>query len=129
MVEKAQALNPDIRLVRDLTNETEYVGIANWFLGNSDFFKQHPDLLQPTMSAYTDAINEINNNLDGVAEMLSPLFNMTVNQIKHEFQTFPACVEIYGYDRMANILYEYKYLDSPAKPFEELPNYESIPKK
>ncbi len=129
MVEKAQALNPDIRLVRDLTNETEYVGIANWFLGNSDFFKQHPDLLQPTMSAYTDAINEINNNLDGVAEMLSPLFNMTVDQIKHEFQTFPACVEIYGYDRMANILYEYKYLDSPAKPFEELPNYESIPKK
>lgn len=129
MVEKAQALNPDIRLVRDLTDETEYVGIANWFLGNSDFFRQNPDLLQPTIDAYTEAIDKINNDLDTVANMLSPLFNMTVNQIKREFQVFPACLEVYGYDRMASILYDYGYLDSPAKPFEELLNYESIPKK
>lgn len=129
MVEKAEELNSNVRLVRDLTEETEYVGIANWFLGNSDFFSEHPDLLEPVMHAYRDAVDEINNDLDHIAELLSPLFNMTEEQIKREFTTFPASVEIYGYDRMAEILYQYGYLDAPAKPFEQLSNYESIPKK
>lgn len=129
MVEKAKELNPEIRLIRDLTAETEYVGIANWFLGNNEFFEKNPDLLDKVMAAYREAVDMINNDLDKVAKMLSPLFNMTEEQIKTEFTTFPACVEIYGYDTMAEVLYEYGYLDKPAAPFAQLPNYESIPKK
>ena len=94
--------------------------------------KQLLSLLKYTTACYLrdfDAVDEINNDLDHVAELLSPLFNMTTEQIKREFTTFPASVEIYGYDRMADILYQYGYLDEPAKPFEQLSNYESIPKK
>jgi hypothetical protein len=36
---------------------------------------------------------------------------------------------MYGYDELAAALYENGELDAPAKPFNQLPNYESIPKR
>lgn len=129
MAEKAAVLSEDVREVYDLTPEAAHIGVANWLVGSSMFFEEHPELLEPIMMAYEEAVNEINNDPREISELLSPLFDISAEQIEKEFTMFPPCVEVYGYDRTAQILYEYGYLDAPGKPFEQLTNYETIPKK
>ncbi len=129
MAEKAIALSTDVREIYDLTPEAAYIGVANWLVGSSAFFDNHPELLEPVISAYTEAVQEVNNNPKAVSELLSPLFDISAAQIEKEFAMFPPDIEIYGYDETAQILYEYGYLDAPATPFNQLPNYETIPKK
>ncbi|MDR2523986.1 MAG: ABC transporter substrate-binding protein [Candidatus Nomurabacteria bacterium] len=129
MAEKAVALNSNVKMFHDLTPETEYIGVANWLVGSAKFFDEHPELLQPVMSAYQAAIDTINEDPKGISDLLAPLFNIDASQIEKEFRTFPPGVEIYSYDEMAKILLENGDLDKPAKPFNQLPNYESIPKK
>lgn len=129
MVIKAQELNSDVRLVRDLTDETAKLGIANWFIGSTGYFEKHPELLEPAYKAYAEAIDMINNDPRGMAEMLAPLFEIDADLIEAEFVAFPPSVEVYGYDEVAKILLENGDLDQAAAPFTALPNYESIPKR
>lgn len=129
MVIKAQELNSDVRLVRDLTDETAKLGIANWFIGSTGYFEKHPELLEPAYKAYAEAIDMINSDPRGMAEMLAPLFEIDADLIEAEFVAFPPSVEVYGYDEVAKILLENGDLDQAAAPFTALPNYESIPKR
>ncbi len=129
MVVKAQGLSGDVHLVRDLTSETEKLGVANWFIGSSDYFEKHPELLEPAMKAYEEAINLINEDPHAMAEMLAPLFEIDAQLIEDEFRAFPPNTGVYGYDEVAKVLLENGDLDQEAAPFTSLPNYSSIPKK
>ena len=129
MVVKAQELSSDVHLVRDLTDETEVLGVANWFMGSTGYFEKHPELLEPAYKAYAEAIDLINEDPHAMAEMLAPLFEIDAQLIENEFRAFPPSVEVYGYDEVAKILLENGDLDQAAAPFASLPNYASIPKK
>jgi len=129
MVVKARELDSRLHQVRDLTEETVKLGIANYFIGSANYFEKHPELLEPAMKAYSEAIDMINEDPKAVAEMLAPLFEIDAQLIEDEFRAFPPSVELFGYDKVAELLLENGDLDAPAAPFTELPNYASIPKK
>ena len=129
MVVKAKGLSEGVHLVRDLTSETEKLGVANWFIGSTGYFEKHPELLEPAYKAYEEAVKMINENPHEMAEMLSPLFEIDAQLIEDEFVAFPPSMEVYGYDEVAKALLENGDLDSEAAPFTTLPNYSSIPKR
>ena len=129
MSEKITSMNPEVHEIYDLTPEVQRIGVSNWLVGSTQFFDEHPELLEPVMKAYTEALNEAKDNPKGVSEMLAPLFGISATQIEKELTMYPPELGIYGYDEMANILYENGDLKNPAKPFSELTNYDQIPKK
>jgi ABC-type nitrate/sulfonate/bicarbonate transport system substrate-binding protein len=126
---KAVALRSDVRELHDLTPEFNRLGMRNWFVGDSNFFEKHPELLEPVVSAYKEAVKEIIDDPAGMTKLIAPLLEIDAAQIEKEFRTLPPVVEVYGYDELAKILYENGDLEKPAKLFNQLPNYESIPKK
>jgi ABC-type nitrate/sulfonate/bicarbonate transport system substrate-binding protein len=126
--EKATVLMPNIRMIRDLTSEREYIGHSGWLMGSTKFFDKHPELLQPVLSAYQEAIDNINDDPKAVSELLEPFLNISAEQIEKELRALPPNIEVSNYDEMAKHLYENGNLDRPAKPFNQLPNHESIPK-
>ncbi|MBR6964739.1 ABC transporter substrate-binding protein [Candidatus Saccharibacteria bacterium] len=129
MASKAMQVRPDLRMVHSLTEETARIGATYWLIGSVSYFDQNPDLLEPVMKAYTEAIETINKDPKAVAEQLSPLFEIDAEIIEQEFLDFAPIVEIYGYDEIAEMLYENGELDEAPKKFAEIPYYESTPKK
>lgn len=129
MSEKMTSVNSEVHEIYDLTPEAQRIGVSNWLVGSTQFFDEHPELLESVMKAYTEALNEAKDDPKGVSEMLAPLFGISATQIEKELTMYPPELGIYGYDEMANILYENGDLRNPAKPFSELTNYDQIPKK
>ncbi|MDO4747405.1 MAG: ABC transporter substrate-binding protein [Candidatus Saccharibacteria bacterium] len=129
MASKALQIRPEIKMIHSLTEETAKIGATYWFIGSVSYFDQNPDLLEPVMKAYTEAIETINNDPKAVAEQLAPLFEVDAEIIEQEFLDFAPIVEVYGYDEIAEMLYENGELEKTPKKFSEIPYYESIPKK
>lgn len=129
MASKAMQVRPDLRMVHSLTEETARIGATYWLIGSVSYFDQNPDLLEPVMKAYTEAIKTINEDPKAVANQLSPLFDIDAEIIEQEFLDFTPIVEVYGYDEIAEMLYENGELEKAPKRFSEIPYYESTPKK
>jgi len=126
---RAKALDPELRVVLDITPEVIKLGLANWFVASTKFTEQNPELINPIMSAYREAVDYINNNPRETAELLAPIYQIDASQIEQDLKAFPPVMEIYGYDELANIMYEQGKLDKKPQPFNKLPNYETIPKR
>ncbi len=126
---RLKALNSEVYEILDITPDIVKFGMTNWLVASSKFIEENPELIAPIMLAYEEAMNWINSNPRETAELLAPLYQVDVSQIEDDIKAFPIVMEVYGYDNLANFMYERGDLERKPRLFNELPNYETMPKK
>lgn len=126
---RCKELNIEIYKIVDVTPEIIELGMTNWLVASSKFIEENQELVDPIMSAYREATNWINANPKEAADLLAPLYRVDSSEIEREIKAFPPTIEVYGYDNLANFMYEQGELEKKPRLFSDLPNYETIPKK
>lgn len=127
MMIKAET-NENLKLLADMTEVIQEYSIGDAFVVHSDYFKNNPDIVEAFLKAQDETLQFINENPDETAEILSGLYGIDQNEILKVLEIMPPRKELIGYDKQADLMYKAGILTKEATKFEQIPNYENIPR-
>lgn len=104
---------------------TDY-GIGSTYFTRQQFYNDNPEIIAAIREAQNMALDLIKNDPAGVAQKLSPVFDLDEEYILSAFEAMPPRKEYLGYDKLASLLYEINLLEKEPTLFKDLPNYEDI---
>lgn len=117
-----------VNLVMDLTQIAQKYSIGSYLVANEEFYKNNPVLVEAINKAYAEAIDFMIENPSEAAKILGEAYGIEPENVQNLIETLPPRAGIAGYDNLAGLLYESGLLENEPKKFEDLPNYDSIPK-
>jgi len=117
-----------ITLIEDLTPIMLDYNMTSYFVTNEKFFKENPVLIEAFRKATHDSVEFINNNTKEVAVLLGEVFDIDPVYIEEALLICPPRLEVSGYDKTANLMYEAGILSETPMKFIDLSYYNEIPK-
>ena len=117
-----------IRIIEDLTSIVIDYNISSYFLANDEFAKNNPTIIEAFEKAAADAVEFMTTNPAEAARVLAEFYEIEARHVEEALIAAPPRLEVYGYDRIANVMYEARLLDKRPTLFRDLPNYDDIPK-
>lgn len=101
-------------------------GIGSTYFTRTDFYEEEKEVVEALREAQQMALELIESDPKGVAERLSPIFDLESTYIENAFEIMPPRTGYTGYDKLASLLYEIGLIENEPTLFSELPNYEEI---
>lgn len=125
---KAEQQVEDLILLADMGEIIKEYNIGSVYVANSEFYEKNPDIVEAFLAAQQDAITFIKEFPEETAGILAERYGVDSEDIQNALENLPPHMEILGYDRHAQLLYEAGILTEQPDLFEELPNYDKLPK-
>ena len=70
----------------------------------------------------------IEEHPEETAQILASLYEIEESQVSSVLESMPPQEKVIGYDKQAQLLYQAGILTEEPTKFEDIPNYENIPK-
>jgi len=118
-----------VRVIADLTSIVIDYNISSYFLANERFAENNPAIMEAFMIAAAEAVYFMTNNPVEAARILAEFYGIEARHVEEALIVAPPRLEVYGYDRIANVMYEAGLLDRRPTLFRDLPNFDEIPRK
>lgn len=115
-----------IHEVFDLSDICVQYGINVVSVTSEEMYEQHPEVAEAFLKAQEDAIRLYQEDPDYVAGFLAEKWEIDPQTVKDAWEKIPLKMEIKGYDKQAQLLYEMGLLENEPKSFEKLDNYEKL---
>ena len=116
-----------IQMIDDLTPYINEYGLTSYFVANEDFYKLNPMLIEAFRMASRDAVEYIRNNLSEVSILLGDLYEVDSVHIEEALLDCPPSLEVRGFDRLVDLMFEAGILANEPMRLEDLPNFDDIP--
>lgn len=117
-----------IHEVFDLSDICIQYGINVVSVMSEEMYEQHPEIAEAFLKAQEDAIKLYQEKPDYVAGFLAEKWEIDPQNIKDAWEKLPLIMEIKGYDKQAELLYEMGLIENSPKSFQELDNYDDLMK-
>jgi len=123
--------NVQYHIIDDLTQTTMKYDLGTYLVTSESFYRDNPVIINAFRKASEHAIELITNNRIIIAELLSEIYEVRSDIIADVIRQCPPKLEISesGYNNIAELMHEMKFLSRPPKKFSQLPNYIDIPKE
>jgi ABC-type nitrate/sulfonate/bicarbonate transport system substrate-binding protein len=120
--------NDKLNLIADMSDIVNDYSIGDVFVTHSDYMDKNPDIIEAFSKAQDATLDYISENPEECAEILSSLYGVEKEEVKEVLEKMPPKKEVVGYDKQAELLYKTGILNKEPTKFENIPNYENIPK-
>lgn len=117
-----------VHVVMDLGEVASQYGIGSYLVANKDYYEANPALIEALNKAYADAIDYMIANPADAAAILGEAYNIEPSFVQNLIETNPPRAEVTGYDKLTGLMLEAGILSKEPQKFEDLSNYDSIPK-
>ena len=114
--------------IADFTSYIMDYNVGSALFTRDEFYDQYPDVIEAVKKAHQEGTEFIKNNRDEAAEILAEAYGVDKERLLEVFDTMLPALEITGYDKIASLMYEIGILDHEPGKFEDLRNYDDIPK-
>jgi NitT/TauT family transport system substrate-binding protein len=117
--------------VEDLTPVITNYGLGVTLSTNEDFYNQNPALIDIFYKVAGDTIDFMNNNPGEAAQILSEFYEgLDPADIEAQIKSAPPTLDVSenAYNTVAELMQEMGILTKEPLKFNELPNYDKIPK-
>lgn len=115
-----------IHEVCDLTDIVLEYGIGPVEIVSEDFYENHPEIVEAYIKAREEALQLCYDEPERIAAVLAEEWEIDEDIVLETLMAMPPTLEITGYDKQAQLLYEMGLLENEPKKFEELSNYEEL---
>ena len=115
-----------IHEVCDLTDIVLEYGIGPVEIVSEDFYENHPEIVEAYIKAREEALQLCYDEPERIAAVLAEEWDVDEDIVLETLMAMPPTLEITGYDKQAQLLYEMGLLENEPKKFEELSNYEAL---
>ncbi len=115
-----------IHEVCDLTDIVLEYGIGPVEIVSEDFYENHPEIVEAYIKAREEALQLCYDEPERIAAVLAEEWEIDEDIVLETLMAMPPTLEITGYDKQAQLLYEMGLLENEPKKFEELSNYEAL---
>lgn len=115
-----------IHEVCDLTDIVWEYGIGPVEIVSEDFYENHPEIVEAYIKAREEALQLCYDEPERIAAVLAEEWEIDEDIVLETLMAMPPTLEITGYDKQAQLLYEMGLLENEPKKFEELSNYEAL---
>ena len=115
-----------IHEVYDLSDIALDYGIGTVNVCTNELYENHPEIIEAFLSAQEDAIQMYKDDPETFAQILADDWEIDVQIVLDTLEVMPPEMEIVGYNKQTDLLYELGLLEKEAVPFEELGNYEKL---
>lgn len=120
--------NEKLQLIAEMTEVIQEYSIGDVFVMHSDYLQENPDIAEAFLKAQDETLKFIKENPEETAEILSNLYGVEKEKILDVLEIMPPRKEVVGYDKQAMLMYEAGILQNEPTKFEDIPNYENIPR-
>ncbi len=127
MMVKAEE-NENLLKIAEMTEVINDYSIGDGFVTHSDYLKNNKDIVDAFLKAQDETLQFIEENPEEASQILASLYGVEQTQISSLLESMPPQKKVVGYDKQAQLLYEAGILAEEPTKFEEIPNYENIPK-
>ena len=97
-------------------------GIGSTNFTRQDFYQNNSDIINALRQAQAEALELIAADPDGIAETLSPIFELEPEHIVKAMEMCPPTPVYSGYDKLATLLYDIGLIEKAPTKFEDLFN-------
>lgn len=104
----------------------EYYGIGSTYFTRTSFYENEPEVVETIKLAQAKALKMIQEDPEGVAKTLAPVFELDENYILEAFTEMPPRTGYIGYDKLAKLMFDIGLIENEPQKFSDLPNYEDI---
>lgn len=104
----------------------EYYGIGSTYFTRTSFYENEPEVVEAIKLAQAKALKMIQEDPEGVAKTLAPVFELDENYILEAFTEMPPRTGYTGYDKLAELMFDIGLIENEPQKFSDLPNYEDI---
>jgi len=125
--DKIESLTP----ILDLTPTLRDNNIGSAIFANEKFYKENPAIINAFYRAAEKAEKYVKENSAEAARLLSEYYqNLDAAAVEKQIKEMPPNIRFSesAHNKVAEIMYEAGILTKPPKKFNELPNYDTIPK-
>jgi NitT/TauT family transport system substrate-binding protein len=123
-----KAAERGLHLVCDMTEILEEYWFFSDVYSSEKWVTENPALLDAFLAAEREAVDMINADPDGTARALAELYDIDEASIAREIRLYPPSLAVTNYDKTAGILLSLGLLEKEPKKFEDILNYDKIPK-
>ncbi|MBD5522988.1 MAG: ABC transporter substrate-binding protein [Lachnospiraceae bacterium] len=127
MMVKAEE-NENLKLIADMTDVITDYSIGDGFVTHSDYIEENKDIVDAFLAAQNETLQFISDHAEETAQILASLYGVEEEEVSKVLAGMPPRKEVVGYDKQAELLYEAGILTKEPTKFENLPNYDNIPK-
>ena len=124
-----QAVERGFHLVYDLRPLMDANGVISDILTHVDMVNKNWKVVDAFLKAQAEAIDIIINRTDEIIDFLVELYKIDEKYIRQQIKMYPPFLEVSGYNEAADMLLTNGTLKTPATRFEDLFNYDRIPKQ
>jgi len=117
-----------LTIIEDFTPILLDYNLTSYFVTNEKFYKENPVLIEAFRKATCDAVVFINSHTAEAALLLGKAYDVDPVYVEEALLTCPPRVEVSGYDRIADLMYEAGILSETPVKFIDLSYYNEIPK-
>jgi len=117
-----------LKLIADMTEVIQDYSIGDVFVVHSDYMDKNRDIVEAFLSAQDETLQFIKENPEETAQILASLYGIESEEVSQVLTSMPPTKEVIGYNKQAKLMYEAGILTKEATKFENIPNYENIPK-
>lgn len=117
ITKQADAL-PNCNLLIDFTDIIQEYNLGTVVCVNSTFYNQNKDIIDSFEKAHKYIVENWNEDMQENAQILSKQYNCSTEEAIKLMDTFPPTMEISGYDKLANLMYECNMLTQKPKTFK-----------
>lgn len=127
MMVKAEE-NTNLKKIADMTEVIHDYSVGDGFVTHSDYLKDNKDIIEAFLKAQEETLQFIEEHPEETAQILSSLYGVEQSHIANVLESMPPQKKVLGYDKQAQLLYKAGILTKEPTKFEDIPNYENIPK-
>lgn len=127
MMAKAEE-NEKLNKIVDMTDVINDYSIGDGFVVHSEYLKNNKDIVDAFLKAQEETLQFIEENPQEASQILSSLYGVEQSLVSGVLESMPPQKKVVGYDKQAQLLYQAGILEKEPTKFEDIPNYENIPK-
>lgn len=115
-----------IHEVCDLSNIALEYGIGTVNVCTEDLYENHSEVVEAFLLAQEEAIKMYEDDSESFAQILADDWDIDVQIVLDTLEVMPPQMEILGYNKQADLLYEIGLLEEETQSFEQLNNYKDL---
>lgn len=117
ITKKADKLN-NCKLIADFSDVIKEYNLGTVVCVNEGYYENNQDIVEGFENAHKYIVNTWQSDIDKNSLILSKQYNCSTEEITSIMKELPPTLEITGYDKLSNLMYECKMLKSKPQPFK-----------
>jgi ABC-type nitrate/sulfonate/bicarbonate transport system substrate-binding protein len=108
------------KMIADFSDTIKEYNLGTVVCVNKSFNESNKDIVEGFEKAHKYIVDSWQTDLDFYASILSKQYSCSKEEIKSVMIDMPPTLEITGYDKLANLMYEAKMLNAKPTPFNDV---------